>query len=75
MHQIHEEMNEGISEKEGKREGIKPEVLGHLGDPVVENLPLAQVMIPGSQDQVLHRAPCMEPAYHSASLSVSLMNK
>ena len=54
-------------------------VFGHLGGSVVECLPLAQVMIPGSWDGVLHRAPCREPAspsaYVSASLSVSLMNK
>ena len=42
-------------------------------------LPLIQVMILGSWDQVPHRAPNMEPAsssaYVSAPLSVSLMNK
>ena len=52
---------------------------GHLGGSVVERLPLAQVMILGSWDQVPHRAPHREPAspsaYVSASLSVSLMNK
>ena len=46
---------------------------------MVEHLPLAQVVIPGSWDQVLHQAPYREPAspsaYVSASLSVSLMNK
>ena len=51
----------------------------HLGGSVVECLPLAQGMIPGSWDGVPHQAPCMEPAspsaYVSASLSVSLMNK
>ena len=52
---------------------------GHLGWSVVECLPLAQVVIPGSWDRVLHQAPRMEPAstsaYVSASLCVSLMNK
>ena len=52
---------------------------GRLGGSVVEHLPLAQGMIPGSWDQVPHRASCMEPAspsaYVSASLCVSLMNK
>ena len=52
---------------------------GHLGGSVVESLPLAQVVIPGSWDLVLHRAPCGEPASPSAcvsaSLCVSLMNK
>ena len=46
-----------------------------LGGSVVE----AQVVIPGSWDQVTHRAPCRKPAspsaYVSASLYVSLVNK
>ena len=54
-------------------------LLGHLGSSVVEHLPLAQVMTPGSWDGVLHRVPRREPAspsaYVTASLSVSLMNK
>ena len=41
------------------------------GGSVVECLPLAQVVIPGSWDRVSHQAPCRS----SASLSVSLMNK
>ena len=48
---------------------------GHLGSSVVECLPLAQVVIPGSWDQVLHQAPHKEPAslstYFTASLRVS----
>ena len=52
---------------------------GRLGGSVVEHLPLAQGVILESRDQVLHWAPCLEPAspsaYISASLSVSLMNK
>ena len=48
---------------------------GHLGGSVVELLPLAQVVIPGSWDPVPHWAPHREPAspsaYVSASLSVS----
>ena len=47
---------------------------GHLGGSVVEDLPLAQVMIPGSWDRVPHRAPCFS-LYVSASLCVSLMKK
>ena len=54
-------------------------LLGHLGGSVVERLPLAQVVIPGSWDRVPHGAPCSEPtspfSYVSASLSASLMNK
>ena len=56
-----------------------PCVMGHLGGSVVEHLPLAQVVIPGSWDRVPHQAPHREPAYPSAyisaSLSVSLMSK
>ena len=44
---------------------------GHLGSSVVECLPSAQGMIPGSWDGVPHRAPHREPA----SLPVSLMSK
>ena len=48
---------------------------GHLGDSVVEHLPLAQVMILGSWDGVQHQAPHRELAspsiYVSASLCVS----
>ena len=50
-----------------------------LGGSVVEHLPSSQSVIPGSWDQVLHQAPCMEPASPSACvsapLSVSLINK
>ena len=45
---------------------------GHLGGSVVERLPLAQVVILGSQDRVPHRAPLREPASPSASVSASL---
>ena len=52
---------------------------GSLGGSAVEHLPSAQGMILETWDQVLYRAPCMEPASPSAcvsaSLSVSLMNK
>ena len=52
---------------------------GHLGDSVVENLPLAQGTIPGSSDQILlwapHREPDFPSAHVSVSLCVSLMNK
>ena len=53
--------------------------MGCLGGSVVQSLPLAQGMILGSWNRVLHWAPCMESAspfaYISASLFVSLMNK
>ena len=52
---------------------------GSLGGSAVERLPLAQGVILESQDQGPRWAPCMEPAsppaYVSASLYVSLMNK
>ena len=46
--------------------------LGHLGDLAVECLPSAQGVIPGSQDRVPRRAPCMEPASSSVRVSASL---
>ena len=52
---------------------------GRLGGSVVEHLPLAQVVITGSQDRGPHRSPRRRPASPSAcvsaSLCVSLMNK
>ena len=47
-------------------------IMGCLGGSVVEHLPLAQVMILKSQDPVLHRGPCKEPASSSAFASASL---
>ena len=46
--------------------------LGCLGGSVVEWLPLAQVMILGSRDQVPHQASQREPASSSAYVSASL---
>ena len=50
-----------------------------MGGSVVEHLPLAQVVILESWDQVPHQAPFREPASPSAcvsaSLCASLMNK
>ena len=49
-----------------------------LGGSVVEHLPLAQVVIPGSWDRVPHGLPTGSLLLHlpvSLSLSVSLMNK
>ena len=43
----------------------------HLGGLVVEHPPLAQVVIPGSWDQVLYQVPRREPACPSAYVSVS----
>ena len=45
--------------------------------PFTEHLTLAQGVTPGSQDRVLHLAPCVEPASPSAyvSLCVSFINK
>ena len=46
--------------------------MGCLGGSLVEHLPLAQVMILGSWDPVLHWAPCGEPALPPACVSASL---
>ena len=54
---------------------IRLSEMGHLGGSMVKCLPLAQAVILGSWDWVLNQAPHREPAYVSASLSVSLMNK
>ena len=48
---------------------------GRLGGSVTERLPLAQGIIPGSWDRVLHQAPCREPASPFACVSASLMNQ
>ena len=60
-------------------DSTKGDIEGHLGGSVVEHLPLAQVVNPGSWDRVLHQAshrePVSPPACVSASLSMSLMNK
>ena len=50
-------------------------VPGHLGSSVVERLPLAQVVILESSDQVPHHVPHRKPASPSAYLFLSLMNK
>ena len=55
-----------------KQSGLDNHFLGHLGGSVVERLPLAQVVIPGSWDQVLHWAPHGEPASPSPCVSASL---
>ena len=49
-----------------------PYNLGHLGGSVVERLPSAQIVIPGSWDRVSHQAPYKEPAFPSAYVSVFL---
>ena len=43
-----------------------------LGSSVVKHLPLAQGVILGSWDRVLHQAPSGEPASPSACVSASL---
>ena len=45
---------------------------GSPGGSVGEHLPSTQGVIPGSWDQVPHRAPCREPASPSSCLSLSL---
>ena len=56
----------------GCRDYLRIKKKGHLGGSVVERLPLAQGVILETQDQVLHRAPCMESASLSACVSASL---
>ena len=51
---------------------IKTQFQGILGGSVVERLPLAQVVIPGSWDQVLHQAPHREGACFSLWLCMHL---
>ena len=51
---------------------LKPSTLGHLDGSVFAHLPLPQVVIPGSWDQVLHQAPLREPTSPSAYVSASL---
>ena len=45
---------------------------GVPGQLSVEHLLLAQVLIPGSWDQVSHQAPCRDPASPSAYVFASL---
>ena len=51
---------------------FKQEEWGHQGGSMVEHLPSAQGVIPGSWDRVPRQAPCMEPASPSACVSASL---
>ena len=59
---------------------LKIQDQGQLGGSVVERLPWAQGVIPGSWDRVLHQASCGGACFSlflclCISLSVSLMNK
>ena len=51
------------------------ELEGCLGGSMVERLPSAQGVIPGSWDRVLYWAARRDPASSSACVSDSLMNK
>ena len=51
---------------------LKFPFLGSLCGSVVECLPSALVIIPGSWDRVPHQAPCRKPAFPSACVSPSL---
>ena len=61
-------------ERGGIRDGIfkSNNTQGCLGGSVVEHLPSAQVVIPGSWDRVPHWALRREPASPSACVSASL---
>ena len=45
---------------------LEGELEGNLGGSVVEHLPLAEVVILGSWDEILNQAPPGEPAFPSA---------
>ena len=47
-------------------------IQGHLGGSAAEHLPLAQGVIPESQDRVPEWVPCMEPASPSSRVSAFL---
>ena len=68
-----------LGQSQSKIKNVLLHLSEHLDGSVVEHLPLAQVVIPGSWDEVPHQAPHREPASPSAcvsaSLSLSLMNK
>ena len=78
MHRKGLGMSPALAECDGKKL-YKERIYGASGASVVEHLPSAQDVIPGSWNRVLHWAPYREPAspsaYVSASLCVSLMNK
>ena len=57
---------------QGMHHSSRCEGRGSLGGSAVWRLPSAQGVILESQDQVPHRAPCMEPASRSACVSASL---
>ena len=52
--------------------GLTREGLGCLGGSLVERLPLAEGLIPGSWDRVPHQAPHRESASPSARVSASI---
>ena len=54
---------------------MKTIVKGCLGGSVAENLPLAQDVIQGSWNRVLHQAPHKEPVSPFACPSARLINK
>ena len=51
--------------------GFNLNLTGHLGGSIVERVPLAQLVIPGSWDRVPHPAPRRKPVSPSASVSAS----
>ena len=66
-----EAIGKNINRSDFLKVHIEKDIEGYLGGSVVECLSSAQGVILGSLDQVLHRAPCMEPASPSACVSVS----
>ena len=62
----------GLGEEELPFMDQNPSGEGCLGGSVVEHLPLAQVVIPGSWDRVPYQAPHRKPASPSACVSSSV---
>ena len=69
----------GTQDWRGRGDKLRDKARGHLSGSVVELLPLAQGVIPGSWDGVQHWVPHGEPAspsaYVSASLSLSVCHE
>ena len=73
LERLYETVFHRKSEQSCKEPNRKSHLQGHLGGSVADRLPLAQVMILGFPDPVLHQAPPHgEPPSPSADVSASL---
>ena len=66
-------MSKADQPEEDKLQREISEVVARLGGSVVERLPSAQVMIPGSWDRALSRAPCSVGVCFSLCLLLPLL--